>query len=91
MRRGWMPEEVASSHVGCMGSSEGWLVVARPCQDAAGSKRSLANAFSHEVIPCPACVLCTARPACVVAVTCYLLKGSLPSCWIFYGLGPFIE
>ncbi|XP_066338382.1 uncharacterized protein [Miscanthus floridulus] len=53
MRRVWMPEEVATGHVGCVGSSEGWLLVARPCEDAAGCERFLVNALSHNVVRLP--------------------------------------
>ncbi|XP_066337936.1 uncharacterized protein [Miscanthus floridulus] len=53
MRRAWMPEEVATGHVGCVGSSKGWLLVARPCEDSAGRERFLVNAFSHEVVCVP--------------------------------------
>ncbi|XP_066338314.1 uncharacterized protein [Miscanthus floridulus] len=53
MRRAWMPEEVATGHVGCVGSSKGWLLMARPCEDSAGRERFLVNAFSHEVVCVP--------------------------------------
>jgi hypothetical protein len=44
---------VATGHVGCVGSSEGWLLVARPCEDGTGSERFLMNAFSHEIVRLP--------------------------------------
>ncbi|XP_066334118.1 uncharacterized protein [Miscanthus floridulus] len=53
LRRGWMPEDVATGNVGCVGSSEGWLLVARPGEDGTGRERFLVNAFSHEVVRLP--------------------------------------
>ncbi|KXG28822.1 hypothetical protein SORBI_3005G171700 [Sorghum bicolor] len=53
MRRGWMPQEVSTGHVGCVGSSQGWLLVARPCEDGTESERFLVNAFSHEIVCLP--------------------------------------
>ncbi|OEL23958.1 hypothetical protein BAE44_0015023 [Dichanthelium oligosanthes] len=51
-----MPEEVAADNAHCVGSIEGWLLVARPsrsCKDDAGNERFLVNAFSLDLIGLP--------------------------------------
>ncbi|CAL4983687.1 unnamed protein product [Urochloa decumbens] len=55
-----MPQEVAEDRAHCVGSIEGWLLVARPttssqsCEDEdAGNKRFLMNAFSRDSIRLP--------------------------------------
>ncbi|CAL4987041.1 unnamed protein product [Urochloa decumbens] len=57
-----MPEEVADDRAHCVGSIEGWLLVARPmtmssqsCKDDddAGNERLLVNAFSRDFIRLP--------------------------------------
>jgi hypothetical protein len=48
-RRAWMPPEVEGDDISCVGSSDEWLVVAKP----AYGECFLVNAFSHKLINLP--------------------------------------